>query len=56
MTIAALMVSEDQNAIRHFREESRNGADSLVKKFASDTLPELQALLVQAQEIEDASR
>lgn len=53
---ARLMVSEDQNSIRQFREEARNGANSLVKEFARDTLPELQSLLVQARQIEDASR
>jgi predicted outer membrane protein len=51
-----LMVSQDEAAIHLFRQEVSSGADARVKEFARNTLPELQALLTQARQIEDASK
>lgn len=51
-----LMASQDEATIHLFRQEADSGASARIKEFARDTLPELQALLTQARQIEDASK
>ena len=44
-------VKENENNVRAFQDESQGGTNSVVKAFASDTLPTLQAQLTMAKDL-----
>jgi putative membrane protein len=44
-------VKENENNVRAFQDESQGGTNSVVKAFATDTLPTLQAQLTMAKDL-----
>ena len=49
------MVADHQKDIKEFEQESKQGRDSDLKQFATDTLPTLREHLTQAQEAKSAA-